>query len=152
MASFVSASATLGPDMGSPINRLAWCRVNLVQGLPGTSCLFIFRMALRKYPIFKSRSGEERQIWECLERRGGRVDHPDQLRDGSNAVAAASPGAAWPCTDGCRNKRYPLGLSKTLSPSQSNLPHEQGVKCIALQGSSKPETRPPLKGGLWRRA
>ena len=103
-------------------------------------------------PIFKSSSGEERQIWECLERRGGRVDHPDQLRDGSNAVAAASPGAAWPCTDGCRNKRYPLGLSKTLSPSQSNLPHEQGVKCIALQGSSKPETRPPLKGGLWRRA
>ena len=45
-----SASATLGPDMGSPINRLAWCRVNLLQGLPVTSCLFIFRMALCKYP------------------------------------------------------------------------------------------------------
>ena len=78
-------------DMRSPINRLAWCRVNLVQGLPGTSCLFIFRMALRKYPIFKSRSGEERQIWECLERRGGRVGHRGRLRDGSNEVAAASP-------------------------------------------------------------
>ena len=40
--------------------------------------------------IFKSSSGEERQIWEYMERRGGRVDHSDQLRDGSNEVAAAS--------------------------------------------------------------
>ena len=40
-----------------------------------------FRMALCKYVhIFKSSSGEERQIWEYLERRGGRVGHPDQLR------------------------------------------------------------------------
>ena len=46
--------------------------------------------------IFKSSSGEERQICECLEWRGGRVDHPDQLRDGSNAVAAASPAPPGP--------------------------------------------------------
>ena len=46
--------------------------------------------------IFKSSSGEERQICECLEWRGGRVDHPDQLRDGSNVVAAASPAPPGP--------------------------------------------------------
>ena len=41
--------------------------------------------------VFKSSSGEERQICECLEWRGGRVDHPDQFRDGSNVVACGVP-------------------------------------------------------------
>ena len=50
--------------------------------------------------MFKSSSGEERQICECLEWRGGRVDHPDQLRDGSNVVAAASPAPPGPKTNG----------------------------------------------------
>jgi hypothetical protein len=31
-----------------------------------------------------------------MERRGGRVDHSDQLRDGSNEVAAASPAPPGP--------------------------------------------------------
>ena len=50
-------------------------------------------MVLRTYAHIKSSSGEERQIWEYLERRGGRVGHPDQLRDGSNAVADGASGA-----------------------------------------------------------
>ena len=64
------------------------------------SCLLTSEWHSVNMSIFKSSSGEERQICECLEWRGGRVDHPDQLRDGSNAVAAASPAPPGPKTDG----------------------------------------------------
>ena len=60
---------------------------------PIRTCLSFFQMVLRTYAHIKSSSGEERQIWEYLERRGGRVGHPDQLRDGSNAVADGASGA-----------------------------------------------------------
>ena len=67
---------------------------------PIRTCLSFFQMVLRTYAHIKSSSGEERQICECLEWRGGRVDHPDQLRDGSNVVAAASPAPPGPKTNG----------------------------------------------------
>ena len=60
---------------------------------PIRTCLSFFQMVLRTYAHIKSSSGEERQIWEYLERRGGRVGHPDQFRDGSNAVADGASGA-----------------------------------------------------------
>ena len=63
--------------------------------------------------IFKSSSGEERQICECLEWRGGRVDHPDQLRDGSNVVAAASPAPPGPKTMSHESCEYPETPVKT---------------------------------------
>ena len=67
----------------------------------------------QKILIFKSSSGEERQIWEYLEWRGGRVGHPDQLRDGSNEDAAASPAPPCPKTMSHESCEYPETPVKT---------------------------------------
>ena len=49
--------------------------------------------------IFKSSSGEERQIWECLEWRGGRVGHPDRLRVVATKLLTVPPALSWPFTE-----------------------------------------------------
>ena len=84
MASFVSASATLGPDMEFPINRLAWCRVNLVQGLPGTSCLSIFRVALRKYYNSNPALGRSARFGRAWS--GGEVESATMVDSGMEAT------------------------------------------------------------------
>ena len=69
--------------------------------------------ALCKYSnIFKSSSGEERQIWECQERRGGRVGHPDQLRVVATQLLTVPPALSWPLNrmlhEGCEYSQTPI--------------------------------------------
>ena len=92
-----------GPKAWYPLSIGLPCLAYKVRPDPIRTCLSFFQMVLRSYANIKSSSGEERQIWEYLERRGGRVGHPDQLRDGSNTVAAASPAPPGPKTE-CRMK------------------------------------------------
>ena len=63
-------------------------------------------------PNIKSSSGEERQIWEYLERRGGRVGHPDQLRVVATQLLTVPPALSWPLNrmlhEGCEYSQTPI--------------------------------------------
>ena len=102
-----------GPKAWYPLSTGLPCFAYKVRLDPIRTCLSFFRMVLRTYAHIKSSSGEERQIWEYLEWRGGRVGHPDQLRDGSNAVAAASPAPPGPKTMSHESCEYPETPVKT---------------------------------------
>ena len=71
-------------DMRSPINRLAWCRVNLVQGLPGTSCLSIFRVALQKYYNSNPALGRSARFGRAWS--GGEVESATMVDSGMEAT------------------------------------------------------------------
>ena len=120
-----------GPKAWYPLSIGLPCLAYKVRPDPIRTCLSFFQMVLRSYANIKSSSGEERQIWEYLERRGGRVGHPDQLRDGSNTVAAASPAPPGP-----KNRVSHEGCEYPETPVKTSLQTNADVQDHALPSTS----------------